>query len=57
MPTTKPARAPTAEAAARKLYADILRCWNARDAGSFAQLFTRNGNMVGFDGQPGEWPR
>lgn len=50
MPTPKPARAPAAEAATRKLYADLLLCWNERDAQCFAQLFTRNGNMVGFDG-------
>ena len=50
MRTPKPARAPAAELATRKLYADILRCWNERNAGSFAQLFTRNGNVVGFDG-------
>lgn len=43
-------RASAAEQAARKLYADSLRCWNDRNAESFARLFARNGNMVGFDG-------
>jgi uncharacterized protein (TIGR02246 family) len=50
MRTPKPARAPAAELATRKLYADIQRCWNERNAEAFARLFTRNGNMVGFDG-------
>jgi uncharacterized protein (TIGR02246 family) len=50
MRTPKPARAPTAELATRKLYADLLRCWNERNAESFARLFTRNGSVVGFDG-------
>jgi uncharacterized protein (TIGR02246 family) len=50
MRAPKLAHAPAAEAAARELYAQILRCWNERDAGGFARLFTRNGNMVGFDG-------
>jgi uncharacterized protein (TIGR02246 family) len=35
---------------ARNLYADILRCWNERDAEGFAALFVRQGNVVGFDG-------
>lgn len=42
--------APTAERAARELYGSILRCWNGGDAGSFARLFSRSGNVVGFDG-------
>jgi uncharacterized protein (TIGR02246 family) len=50
MRTPKPASAPAAELATRKLYADTLRRWNERDAESFARLFTRSGNMVGFDG-------
>ena len=50
MRTQKPARGPAAELATRELYADILRCWNERNAEAFARLFTRNGNMVGFDG-------
>jgi uncharacterized protein (TIGR02246 family) len=49
MPAGRP-DAPAAERAARKLYTDILRCWNERNPGAFAQLFTRNGNLVGFDG-------
>jgi uncharacterized protein (TIGR02246 family) len=39
-----------AEQAARSLYADLLRCWNQGDAGGFAALFVRQGNVVGFDG-------
>ncbi len=42
--------APAAERAARELYGKILRCWNGGDAGSFARLFSRSGNVVGFDG-------
>jgi len=40
------------ERAARELYEDLLRCWNERNAGEFARRFSRNGNMVGFDGSP-----
>jgi uncharacterized protein (TIGR02246 family) len=39
-----------AEQAARALYADLLRCWNGRDAAGFAARFVRQGNIVGFDG-------
>ena len=39
-----------AEQAARALYADLLRCWNRRDAAGFARRFVRQGNIVGFDG-------
>ena len=49
MPTHLP-RAPAAEQAARELYADILRCWNDRSADCFAAVFSRSGNLVGFDG-------
>jgi uncharacterized protein (TIGR02246 family) len=52
MRAPKLAPAPAAELAARELYARILRCWNDREAGAFARLFTRSGNMVGFDGSP-----
>jgi uncharacterized protein (TIGR02246 family) len=37
---------------ARELYEDLLRCWNERNAGEFARRFSRNGNLVGFDGSP-----
>ena len=50
MVAAKHAHAPAAEGAARDLYTNILRCWNAGDAGAFAQLFSRSGNVVGFDG-------
>jgi uncharacterized protein (TIGR02246 family) len=50
MRTTKQAHAPAAEEAARALYTNVLRCWNAGDAGALAQLFSRSGNVVGFDG-------
>jgi uncharacterized protein (TIGR02246 family) len=50
MRAPKQAPAPAAEAAGRELYAQILHCWNQRDSGSFARLFARSGNMVGFDG-------
>jgi uncharacterized protein (TIGR02246 family) len=50
MRAPKLAHAPAAERAARELYARFLRCWNDREAGAFAHLFTRSGNLVGFDG-------
>jgi uncharacterized protein (TIGR02246 family) len=50
MRVTKQAQAPAAEEAVRDLYTSILRCWNAGDAGAFAQLFSRSGSVVGFDG-------
>jgi uncharacterized protein (TIGR02246 family) len=46
----KQTSAAEAERAARELYAELLRCWNAGNAGSFARAFTRSGNLVGFDG-------
>ena len=42
--------APAAERAARELYGEIVRYWNQGQAGEFARLFSRNGNLVGFDG-------
>jgi uncharacterized protein (TIGR02246 family) len=42
--------AAAAEGAARDLYAELLRSWNAGDAAAFARAFTRSGNVVGFDG-------
>ena len=44
--------APAAEREVRALYDEVLRCWNERNAGEFARCFSRNGNMVGFDGSP-----
>jgi uncharacterized protein (TIGR02246 family) len=52
MPDQPLTHAHTAERAARELYGEILRCWNERNAGEFARRFSRNGNMVGFDGSP-----
>jgi len=34
----------------RSLYQQLLRSWNDRDAGKFAELFALGGNVVGFDG-------
>ena len=50
MPDQPLSNAPAAERAARELYAEVLRGWNERNAGEFARRFSRNGNMVGFDG-------
>jgi uncharacterized protein (TIGR02246 family) len=50
MRAVKRTSAPDAEGAARELYATILRGWNAGDAGTIARLFSRSGNLVGFDG-------
>ena len=36
--------------AGRALYDHLIDAWNRRDAGAFAQCFTANGSMVGFDG-------
>jgi len=38
------------ERSVRALYKSILEHWNARDARRMAALFTRDGNVVGFDG-------
>lgn len=38
------------EAAVGALYRKLLDCWNERDAGGMADLFTADGNSVGFDG-------
>jgi uncharacterized protein (TIGR02246 family) len=46
----RPPHAPAAEEAARALYAEILRCWNERNALGFTRAFSRRGNLVGFDG-------
>ena len=50
MPDPQLAHAPAAERAARELYGELLRHWNQRDPTGFARLFTRNGNLIGFDG-------
>ena len=52
MPDQPLTHAPDVERAARELYEEVLRCWNERNAGEFARRFSRNGNMVGFDGSP-----
>ena len=46
----KGTQAPAAESAARDLYAELLRCWNAGDAAGFSRAFSRSGSIVGFDG-------
>jgi uncharacterized protein (TIGR02246 family) len=46
----KRAHASAAETAARELYTEILRSWNAGDAAGFSRVFSRSGSMVGFDG-------
>jgi uncharacterized protein (TIGR02246 family) len=38
------------ETAVRRLYADLLTAWNGRNATDFAELFSDDGLMVGFDG-------
>jgi uncharacterized protein (TIGR02246 family) len=49
---SKLAHAPAGESAARELYAEFLRLWNQRDSEKLAHLFSRNANLVGFDGSP-----
>jgi len=39
------------------LYRTLLERWNDRDAGGFAELFTEDGSVVGFDGSCVETPR
>src|SRR5947208_12861637 len=36
--------------AVRRLYQDLLDCWNRRAASDYAGLFSDEGNIVGFDG-------
>jgi uncharacterized protein (TIGR02246 family) len=33
-----------------RLYAELIECWNRRDAMGFADLFAEEGGLVGFDG-------
>ena len=35
---------------ARRVYAELIECWNRRDAMGFADLFAEEGSLVGFDG-------
>jgi len=49
--TSQVKRAPAAdEAALRRVYQNLLECWNKRQAEEFAALFMEDGNQVGFDG-------
>ncbi len=36
----------------RELYRQLLESWNRRDSAAYADLFTEDGNIVGFDGSP-----
>lgn len=38
------------------LYEQLLASWNARDAGAYAALFAKDGNIVGFDGSQVDGP-
>ena len=38
------------EALISDLYHDLLEAWNRRDVGAFANQFTTDGSLVGFDG-------
>lgn len=38
------------EADIHSLYHELLDCWNQRSAECFAELFSEDGNSVGFDG-------
>jgi uncharacterized protein (TIGR02246 family) len=44
------------QAAVRDLYERLLNGWNARDAAAFAELFAREGVMIGFDGSQAAGP-
>lgn len=43
---------PSVEADVRSLYHRLISAWNGRDAGAYAELFTYDGSVVGFDGSP-----
>jgi uncharacterized protein (TIGR02246 family) len=36
--------------AIKKLHEELLTCWNNRDASGMASLFTKDANVIGFDG-------
>jgi uncharacterized protein (TIGR02246 family) len=42
---------------AKDLYFAILDAWNERNAKAYAQLFSRDGNVVGFDGSTANGPQ
>ena len=48
--TTPPATSSPDETAVRALYHQLLAAWSARSGAAFAELFTANGRVVGFDG-------
>lgn len=56
MPDLKSSDSLHAEQATRTLYAEILRCWNERNASGAAALFADRGNVVGFDGSQLDGP-
>jgi uncharacterized protein (TIGR02246 family) len=35
---------------ARRVYIELIECWNRQDAMGFADLFADDGSLVGFDG-------
>ena len=41
---------PSDEEQVRRLYAELIEGWNARDASRMALLFADDGNVIGFDG-------
>jgi uncharacterized protein (TIGR02246 family) len=36
-----------------QLYQELLKSWNDRNASAYADLFTEDGNIIGFDGSQG----
>ena len=34
----------------KKIYEELLSCWNNQNASGMASLFTSDGNVIGFDG-------
>ena len=48
--TAASAAHPTDDEQVRRLYAELIEGWNARDASRMALLFADDGNVVGFDG-------
>jgi uncharacterized protein (TIGR02246 family) len=45
-----PQQSPETGSEARSLYQELLERWNLRSAEGYAELFTVDGNVIGFDG-------
>lgn len=50
MKTATTLEPPSDEKQLEQLYKELLACWNNSDAQGYANLFTENANVIGFDG-------